>query len=263
MTDHIKLLPRNKEDTIDWINANTAFTTSCAPSTDIHLFRKEEWFKVFIHESFHNLGLDFSEMSASYQEAAENKIRMLFPIQIKDIRIFESYCEVWAELLNIMFVSYFSTKDRTNINAIVDKMEVYMNIEQYFSLFQCTKVLNHSHLTYGDIYQDNTHIPDPNMMKRYKENTNAFSYFVLKPLLMVYLNEFLYWCMKNNKGSLDFTKTPENMMKYCELIEGLYNTPQYLYYMEAMSQVYKDTQGMNSGSIENQTLRMSITEYRV
>ena len=56
-----KKLPKNNQ-TLDEIHCNSAFTTSCKPSTTIHVFRKEEWFKVFIHETFHSLGLDFSSM---------------------------------------------------------------------------------------------------------------------------------------------------------------------------------------------------------
>ena len=41
-------------------HANSAFTTSCKIETSIYIYRKEEWFKVFIHETFHNFGLDFS-----------------------------------------------------------------------------------------------------------------------------------------------------------------------------------------------------------
>ena len=41
-------------------HANTAFTRLCS---EIIIYRQEEWFKVFIHETIHNFNLDFSNMN--------------------------------------------------------------------------------------------------------------------------------------------------------------------------------------------------------
>ena len=58
-----KNLPNSNIHILDEINVNTAFTTTCPSDSEIVVFRKEEWFKVFIHETFHNFGLDFSMMN--------------------------------------------------------------------------------------------------------------------------------------------------------------------------------------------------------
>jgi len=55
-----KKLPKTNIDILDQTNVNTAFTTTCPKDSEIVIFRKEEWFKVFIHETFHTFGLDFS-----------------------------------------------------------------------------------------------------------------------------------------------------------------------------------------------------------
>jgi hypothetical protein len=60
-----KCLPNSNIHILDEINVNTAFTTTCPKDSEIVVFRKEEWFKVFIHETFHNFGLDFSDMNNS------------------------------------------------------------------------------------------------------------------------------------------------------------------------------------------------------
>jgi len=254
MTDELKLLPR-PGDSIDKIHANTAFTTPCSHSTDIHLFRKEEWFKVFIHETFHNLGLDFSTMD---QSRVEPKILTMFPLNIPDIRIYESYCETWAELLNIMFTAYRSTKNKHDIDLILDKMEHYLDLERVFSMFQSTKVLHHYQLTYEDIYQTREHSANLGKVGQYKENTNAFSYFILKPILLFHLNEFIQWAIDNNgsikeHGTLDFKKTQTNIMHYAGLIEQLYDSPEYVQNMARMDILYRENRGS-----ETRTLRMSI-----
>ena len=251
MTDHLKLLP-TRGHSIDQINANTAFTTQCSHSTDIYIFREEEWFKVFIHETFHNLGLDFSTMS---QSQVEPKILTLFPLNILDIRIFESYCETWAELMNIMFIAYWNTKNKNNVNIILNKMEDMMQLERVFSLYQCTKVLNNYQLKYTDIYQNASHKPNLGKLQLYKEETNAFAYYVLKPILFFNINQFIEWSIQNNGWTLDFKKTQTNIMKYAGLIEKLYDSSEYIAYMEKISSLYKD-----NGKFEYRTMRMTLFE---
>ena len=254
MTDDLKILPDHGHS-IDKIHANTAFTTPCSHSTDIHLFRREEWFKVLIHETFHNLGLDFSTMD---QSRVEPHILTLFPLNIPDIRIYESYCETWAELLNIMFTAYWSTKNKRDVDAILDKMEKYLDLEQVFSMFQSTKVLHHYQLTYDDIYQNREHSANLGKVGQYNENTNAFSYFILKPILLFHLNEFIQWTLDNNDsikchGTMDFKKTQANIMQYAGLIKDLYDSPEYVQNMAKMDQLYRKNQGSDF-----RTLRMSI-----
>ena len=62
MTSLKKELPKTNAHVLNQTNVNTAFTRTCMPTAEIVIFRKEEWFKVLIHESFHNFGLDFADM---------------------------------------------------------------------------------------------------------------------------------------------------------------------------------------------------------
>jgi hypothetical protein len=78
-TDFKKVLPTS-ERMIHRENANTAFTTSCQTVTEINLYREEEWFKVLIHETFHNLGLDFSEVD---DKSSRNAILKIFPNSLR------------------------------------------------------------------------------------------------------------------------------------------------------------------------------------
>ena len=70
-----KLLIR---ETLDTIHANSAFTTSCKKEASICVYRLEEWFKVFIHETFHCLGMDFSHMN---NDIAESMVFKLFQVE--------------------------------------------------------------------------------------------------------------------------------------------------------------------------------------
>ena len=94
-----------EEPVIEPINANTAFTYSCQKNNEICVYRKEECFKVFIHETFHSFGLDFSSES---QILANTIISSAFRFTNKtiDFKIYESYCETWAQVINILFMLY-------------------------------------------------------------------------------------------------------------------------------------------------------------
>ena len=65
LTPHQKILPNSQLTTLSPHHVNSAVTTSCSRNGEICLFRIEELFKVFIHETFHNLGLDFSTSSTA------------------------------------------------------------------------------------------------------------------------------------------------------------------------------------------------------
>jgi hypothetical protein len=221
-TDLEKTLPKRGE-IIKEINANTAFTTFCKPTTEITIFREEEWFKVFIHESFHCLGLDFSEFD---NNGTNKKILSIFPVS-SDVRIFETYCEMWAEILNVMFMVFFSTRITPSINEsiiekMIDKTELLINQERIFSLFQCVKVLEFYGMDYCDLYEKNekSHIA---RLYRYKENTQVLSYYILKPIYMFFVDDFIEWCIKHNNYSLNFNKSPKllhrNMDEYCNFIQ--------------------------------------------
>jgi hypothetical protein len=203
-TDHLKKLPQKKGLPFQEIHANTAFTTICAPSTNVHIFRKEEWFKVFIHETFHNLGLDFSTMDVSELDQNMNRA---FPLK-KDLGIFETYCEIWAVIMTSLFEAYFSTNGPKE--AVLVKMEKILLQQAIYSVFQAAKVLDHHGLTYQDVLSKS--------LSGYKETTYVFSYYVLKSILLFGLEDFLDFCIRHNKNTIDFDKNGKTVLKYGELI---------------------------------------------
>jgi hypothetical protein len=244
-TDAKKGLPLSKQP-LQSIHANTAFTTSCSIETEINIFRQEEWFKVLIHETFHCLGLDFSE---SRNERSNAQILKIFPVK-SDVRLFETYCETWAETINVMFIAFSSTR-HNNIAKMLEKTEKMMHYERMFSLLQCTKVLKHFHLTYDELYKKDA-LSDSKRKENYKEETQILSYYILKCIYMFHLNEYIEWCLSNNGETLNFHKTPENIEKYSGLLESLYNRPEFLSAIGKYENVVPSTL--------TKTLRMSVFE---
>jgi len=249
LTEHTKFLPEKKR-AIGTKHANTGFTTSCKMETEIILYREEEWFKVLLHELFHNLGLDFSGMQETFHEYSRKKILELFSVD-SEVNLFETYCEMWAELMNAMFYVMFSEKKGENLESL----EKTIQYEQLFSLFQSTKVLHHFDIDYKTI----TNLSKK--CKAYKENTNILSYYILKSIGLFYLNDFLEWVLENNNGSLDFTKTTENLEKYCAFFQDHYQRPEYIEKIKKMENWFSNYSKKYENTLEIKTLRMVLFDW--
>lgn len=212
LTGHQKRLPSSKGATLDKEHANTAFTIACpvGEANGIYIFRKEEWFKVFIHETFHSLGLDFARMP---QEAVNKKLFLIFPVRC-DFRFYEAYTETWATILHSLILAMESR------GSIYPKLENYLQKERMFSLFQKAKLLNHHNFKYE-------HICSASSAGRYKENTNVFSYFIIKSIMLFHYNDFIEWCAHKNKGVINFKRGPSNVLSLVEFVSKNHKEVKY------------------------------------
>ena len=216
LTPFEKRLPDNQMTTLDSQHVNTGFTTGCKKSTEIVLFRTEEWFKVFIHETFHNFGLDFSDMNLY---SINKSITEVFNMNI-EYNIYESYCETWARIINTMFYTYLALpiREKENQSMFINTFNNNMEIESKHSLYQLSKILAFLDLKYELVTTKNiNNVTICNHL--YKENTSVFSYYIITGLLINNYKEFLSWCYTNNHIIVQFKKTPSNLDKYIELIK--------------------------------------------
>jgi hypothetical protein len=210
-------LPSSNISILDEINVNTAFTRTCPRDSEIVVFRKEEWLKVLIHETFHNFALDFSDMN---NDKVHRCILDIFKVN-SDVNLYESYTEFWAEIINALFCSFFSLKDKTNLSEFLEYADFFINFERTYSFFQMVKALNFMGLNYTDLYS-NTHQSLVLRENLYKENTHVLSYYIIKCVLMNNYQDFLGWCKTNNFSLLQFKKTFSNQMEYCKFIHKNY-----------------------------------------
>jgi len=255
-----KKLPSSNIVVLDEINVNTAFTTTCPKDSEIVVFRKEEWFKVFIHETFHNFGLDFSDMN---NDSLHSCILGIFDVK-SEVNLFESYTEFWAEIMNALFCSFFALKDKTDIHQFLSNSEFFINYERTYSFFQLVKTLQFMGLQYSDLYSKTEH---SKLLRDhlYKEKTNVLSYYVIKTILLNNYNSFLLWCKTNNLSLLQFKKSISNQHEYCKFIQNNYKTKNMLESINNahlfLNKIIKKKDGLNR---KNQyllnNLRMSICE---
>jgi hypothetical protein len=256
LTSLEKKLPSSNIFILDENNVNTAFTYTCPIDSEIVIFRKEEWFKVLIHETFHNFGLDFSMMN---NEVINKCILNIFEVN-SEVNAYEAYTEFWAEIINGLFCSFFSLEDKFDYNKFLSNTEFYINFERTFSFFQLVKTLQFMGLKYKDLYSK-TEQSRINRMNLYKEKTNVLSYYVLKTIMINNFQGFLDWCKKNNFSLLDFKKTIDNQNEFCKFIQRNYKTKSMLDGIRE-SEIFFSTLQSKKGNMKYilSNMRMSICE---
>lgn len=220
-TTLIKILPTTNINILNQNNVNTAFTRTCPRDSEIVIFRKEEWFKCFIHETFHNFALDFSDMDMT---ECNKKILGIFKVK-SELNLFESYTEFWARIMNTLFCSYFNMTDKTNVKEFLTNSMIFINFEKIFAFFQMVKVLNFMDIKYKNLYENT--IESRNIRDvMYKEDSNVLSYYIITLILINNYQSFLLWCKTNNKSKclLQFNKTKIHLDKFCAFIEEKYKS---------------------------------------
>ena len=206
LTEFEKVLPKEHDVIIGPENVNSGYSYVCIKSGLIVIFRKEEWFKVLIHECIHSFGLEFSNMDLSEFNI---EIRKIFNLKF-DINIFEAYTEFWAEILNIGIICYVNNiGNKKNYHKCIKN---FIAIERFFSIFQAKKILKFYKLNYQDFL---------NKVTLYKENSNVFSYYIIKAIMMINLENIIKWSYINNKLVMKFDKNKKNLMSFLKLIKEI------------------------------------------
>jgi hypothetical protein len=192
------------------INCNTGLSAKCGDGGFITIYREEEWFKVFIHETFHYFGLDFAfEQPPSVTTA----LRRLFCVS-SDIWLFESYTEFWAEII-VMLV--YSNIHSVNLSTIVAD-------EITHGLGQAKKVLICQDFTYSQL------LSPCKKDRLYIEHTNVFAYYIIKMIFLYFHEEFIQWCIDNNPNLLQIT--PSELPRLIDWIEQHYRSPDFVEAMD-------------------------------
>lgn len=147
------------------------------------LFRKEEVYKVCIHELIHSFHMDYPLIMHSHNMKSE--LCSNYPILLN-----EAYTESLATMLNLYF-SYLQKERFMNKYGIYNipehhviniiKLRGMFKNELNYELGLSKKVLNHNGLKYNELYQL---VKTDTCLKKFLQHTNVFSYYVLKPLIL-------------------------------------------------------------------------------
>ena len=245
-TPFTKNLPTSPATIIGPEHINTAFTMACAKNGQIIIFREEEWFKVFIHETFHSYGLDFATKDHG---ELKNVLRGIFPIN-SDFDVYEAYTETWARIINCAFSSFNALGVDKNQNEFLSNLSFCLEIERMFALYQSIKMLGFMGLRYGDIHKkENGYL--------YKENTHVFAYYIMTAIFLNDQQGFMLWCKKNNTSLLKFKSTPESFDSFATYITSVYDCISLLNGLAQMGTFNKRVSKGNNKELML-TTRMSI-----
>lgn len=184
-TNEKKKFPVNKK-VLENDHANSAYSTVCNVNNKIVIFRYEEWFKVFIHETCHAYGL---EPSDSIERQLSNTLSRIISIPLL-IRVSESYVETWARIVNVFYSSILNNK---NYKEFIVSLGITMKIESLFSIIQASRILKYMNLKYERLL--NSSLPKT----QYTEYTHIFAYYILTASFMCNPFDFLSWCNKYNR----------------------------------------------------------------
>jgi hypothetical protein len=257
-TSLTKNLPKSSIEILNENNVNTAFTRTCPKDAEIVVFRQEEWFKVFMHETFHSMALDFSDMNDTL---CNSKILAIFPVE-SDVNLFEAYTEFWARIMNVLFCSYFHTRDKNNLNDLLLNAEYFINLELTYSLFQMIKILHFMNMEYRNLYEKNT-VSDNIRKTLYKEDTSVLSYYIITFILLFNFQSFLLWCKTNNTSLIQFKKTQANQDSFCKFIEKKYKSTKMMEIINCANVFFKKITIKGNHKSKSNDLHFLINNLRM
>lgn len=191
LTPEVKQLPDTRGQPLQQIHCNTGFTYSCALANDIIIFREEEWCKVLIHECIHAFGFDFDGNQEDTNSILHSMYRGM-DRRNQSLSINDAYTETWAQMIyHILTFIPRSTKNKPlsllPVKKAYKKWLLKWNEECWWSCIQCSKILYHYGITYRDLVNH-----ENRLTPKYREQyTSVFAYYILRPILMINIEEFL------------------------------------------------------------------------
>ena len=216
-----KQLPTISSKILDSNNVNSAFTYYCAKEGSIVIYRKEEWRKVFIHETIHAYGLDFASHDCSQ---LVNQMKRLFPVK-SEYRISEAYTESWARILNCMMTVFFNSISPITHKTFLYNIQHCLGIERLYAARQCEKILTYIGLPYTTLIDPSKALYSRNL---FVEKSNVLSYYIITAVLLSDYSSFMLWCSQNNSSLLKFTNTNYNYRNFGMLIEELARSDDFI-----------------------------------
>ena len=230
-----RAFPNNNSVMLDPSNVNGGVSyTEEVNSSNITVYRYEEWFKVFVHECGHSYGFESHNLIGDQLYEFTKK---LISIEVSD-RIGEAYVETWAR---IILVFYSAIENSIDYDDFMLPFKFNMKVESIFSAIQSFRVLAFMRIPYRDVITSTSTVG-----KKYKETTNIFSYFILCGAFMQDPFKFMNLCNTYNKNLFHIN----NVEKFKEYIKTMLYNKNY----EALMEKFAHLANRKTG------LRFTITE---
>ena len=228
-------------------HVNGGFCYGCTRSGTVVILRKEEWFKVFVHELIHNFGVDdyfFKLGNNIYKNGEIGDIGEIFNLNAEitagkfNLGLQECVTEFWACLLKCAILSLKkpsvkktlkrgvkrdkTLKKRKNnderyISAFIKGFEQNLHLEITHSFIQSVKILEHNNLKYSDI------LSKTSPANNYRETSHVFSYYVLKLILLYNCAAFVereFFEINNAKINICFIESLKHIFEFFKFLKA-------------------------------------------
>jgi hypothetical protein len=199
-----KCLPRNYLKALTQLNVNSGVTmkyNSNATPAEVYVYRREEMFKVLVHELVHFFDIDFKAFTPSQ----EDKLATYFAVQDTSIKINECFTDTMACLVNVIIYCMFRNRGVVSDKRFQELIKVHLEEERTHMFRQAVKVLDQG----GYVFKK------WGLMSRvaHKEYTHVISYYVLKACMFHDIEPFLQYLHENDyhvQSPDDFVALLEN-----------------------------------------------------
>lgn len=153
---------------------------------DIILYRNEELLKVCIHELIHSNLIDSALIFSDISKTFTNNFCFRYSVLLN-----EAYTECIAVIIHLMYI-HIINNGKKNIQSI----NQMFNNEIKYSIYNVSKILD-----FYEIYSINEIIKINNNCKKYfQQKTNVFSYYFLKLILFIKIDDLNNLLLKYTKN---------------------------------------------------------------
>lgn len=248
-----RTLPISSSTNIGPTNVNGGVTLTSSNINEFVVFRREEWLKVFLHETMHIFNMGTSPSSS---RTMSTNLKDLFKIN-STMDINETYIETWARIMNVAFSVYLL--GYTCKNDFIEAIKHFLNIERLFASMQAKKILASMDITFEMLCDSKF---SDTIETLYREETNVFAYYILTAALLENPSIFIDWCTKHNSQVFKFTNTPNTAHSFVSFIEHMTKDSQFqtIHKHIPLQTIYSAKPQTTNRFSLRRTLRMSAIE---
>jgi len=216
MTHFVKEFELYTNKVLGAININSGLTYPCSKTGEIYIYRKHEFFKVFIHETLHSYNIDKLlrnnlDSNSYYQTLIKTFNIASTANSYNKIGLNEAITEFWTFIIHSFVYCYYNS---TNFEKTVVLFERCYKYEATHSSFQVAKILYANKLSYDQFLTTITN----NGTTLYNETSHILSYIFFKSLLIYNVEKVIKSNMFNFKiqtldlFKLDITMSANNSL---------------------------------------------------
>jgi len=243
INNNLNINPSDEKILSKYIGSNEINTGYSIPTINkIVIYRKEELDKIMIHELIHvmkletyiydNNILNFFRKYLKYDKFCKTSLQHCnYEDTVNDnsiMRITEAYTDFSADIINLFLYSVeIGINEKFKFKTIIDLFIDFLFIEINFALFQTAKLITYFGFdNYYDIYHSSikkgindflgyTYFDDISYNKQsskkgiknysvIKQTTSAFSYFILRTVLLLNIKDVFQELKNNNNHPVHF-----------------------------------------------------------